>query len=235
MLRLEKIVVNYGDTCALWDVSLHVEQHECVALVGANGAGKSTTLRAVSGLLGLHAGRITFMGEDLRDVPAHKRVDMGLVHVPEGRGVFPLLTVRENLLVGSYLPRARAARAENLERAFHLFARLREREGQLAGTLSGGEQQMLAIARGLMSGPRLLMLDEPSLGLAPLVTQEIFRVIREVHASGVPVLLVEQNVKASLEAAQRGYVLENGRTTLQGKSADLLADPAVREAYLGLS
>jgi branched-chain amino acid transport system ATP-binding protein len=234
MLQVTDLACAYGDVKALEGVSLEVKAGEIVTLVGANGAGKSTTLRAISGLLAPTAGRITFEGEDLRRLRANEVVARGVVQVPEGRRIFPEMSVLENLRMGSFLPQARAHREKNLERVFALFPRLLERQGQMGGTLSGGEQQMLAIGRGLMSGPRLLMLDEPSLGLAPLFVKQIFEIITTINQQGVSVLLVEQNVYQSLHVASRGYVLETGTVTLQGAGKALLADPHVRKAFLGL-
>jgi branched-chain amino acid transport system ATP-binding protein len=218
----------------LRDVALRIDEGEIVSVVGANGAGKSTLLKAIAGLVRATAGEIRFGGERLDRLPTDHIVALGIVRVPEGRRIFPEMTVLENLELGSYLARARRRRAESLGRVFTLFPRLQERTKQLAGTLSGGEQQMLAIARGLMSLPRLLMLDEPSLGLAPLVVREIFDTIRRINAEGTTILLVEQDVMHSLRMSHRGYVLENGTIVLQGRGAELLADAHVKTAYLGL-
>jgi len=234
VLKLEHIQVFYGDLQVLWDVSFEVGEGEVVTLVGANGAGKSTTLKTISSLLTPASGTLTFDGVRLDKVPAHKVIEYGLAHVPEGRRLFPEMTVEENLIVGSLKREAKALRAQTMQRVFDLFPRLLERRKQPAGTLSGGEQQMLAIGRGLMSRPRLLMFDEPSLGLAPLLVQEIFRIIRMVSKEGVTVLLVEQNVKHSLEICDRAYILENGRITLSGAGKELLDNPHVKEAYLGI-
>lgn len=234
MLKVEHIQVFYGDLQVLWDVSFEVGEGEVVTLVGANGAGKSTTLKTVSSLLTPASGALTFDGVRLDKVPAHKVIEYGLAHVPEGRRLFPEMTVEENLVVGSLKREAKVLRAQTMQRVFDLFPRLLERRKQPAGTLSGGEQQMLAIGRGLMSRPRLLMFDEPSLGLAPLLVQEIFRIIRMVSKEGVTVLLVEQNVKHSLEICDRAYILENGRITLSGAGKELLDNPHVKEAYLGI-
>jgi len=234
VLKLEHIQVFYGDLQVLWDVSFEVGEGEVVTLVGANGAGKSTTLKTISSLLTPASGTLTFDGVRLDKVPAHKVIEYGLAHVPEGRRLFPEMTVEENLIVGSLKREAKALRAQTMRRVFDLFPRLLERRKQPAGTLSGGEQQMLAIGRGLMSRPRLLMFDEPSLGLAPLLVQEIFRIIRMVSKEGVTVLLVEQNVKHSLEICDRAYILENGRITLSGAGKELLDNPHVKEAYLGI-
>jgi branched-chain amino acid transport system ATP-binding protein len=214
-------------------VSIGVQAGEVVTLIGANGAGKSTTLRAITGLQPPKTGRIVFDGQDLAGVPPHRRVARGISMAPEGRGIFANLSVLENLEMGGYLQKGHARVAAGLERGFHLFPRLRERRKQRAGTLSGGEQQMLAIARALMSDPKLLLLDEPSLGLAPLVCQTIFATIDEIKRSGTTVLLVEQNAHAALRHSDRGYVLETGRVILKGTSAELADNPRVRQAYLG--
>ncbi len=234
MLRVEHLAVFYGDVQALWDVSLQVEQGEIVTLIGANGAGKTTTLNTLSGLLRPRAGSLTFQQRDLRHEPPHRIVEAGLVHIAEGRELFPHMTVLENLELGAFPKRARRVRHETLAFVMELFPRLRERQRQLARTLSGGEQQMLAIGRGLMARPLLLMLDEPSLGLAPLLVAELFDCLRRIHANHVTILLVEQNVHQALELADRGYILENGRTVRSGTAAELLADGAIREAYLGM-
>ncbi len=234
MLRIEGLSSAYGDLRVLWDVDLEVKAGEVVSVLGANGAGKSTLLRTVSRLVRPGAGRIEFEGADLGRLAAHEVVALGIVHVPEGRRIFPELTVLENLRMGSFLPPLRRARARNLEKAFALFPRLAERRGQLGGTLSGGEQQMLAIARGLMGSPKLLLLDEPSLGLSPLLTRHIFEVIGEINRQGTTVLLVEQNAHQSLRISTRAYVLERGRVALTGTGAALLADAHVKKAYLGM-
>jgi branched-chain amino acid transport system ATP-binding protein len=234
LLRVDGIEVGYGDLTAVRDVSLEVREGEAVALIGANGAGKTTTLRAVSGLLPLRRGRIEFEGRRLDGLGPAEIVARGIAHVPEGRQLFPTMTVRENLELGARTRAARGSRAETLERVFDLFPRLRERGAQLAGTLSGGEQQMCAIGRGLMARPRLLMLDEPSLGLAPVLVKAIFEDLGRINGQGLAVLLVEQNVLRSLHLAHRGYVLENGRMTLSGPRDDLLASRHIKQAYLGL-
>ena len=234
ILRVENIDVFYGDVQALWGVSLEVCLGEIVALLGSNGAGKTTTIRTISSLLRPRAGRVVFDGHEIQRRPAHEVVDLGIAQVPEGRRLWPNMTVADNLELGAYPGKARAQRSEQRARMLELFPRLAERRDQLAGTLSGGEQQMVAIARALMSRPKLLMLDEPSLGLAPIVVQEVFRTVREVRDAGVTVLLVEQNVHQALDLADRGYVLETGRVVLQGPSADLLANPEVRSAYMGM-
>ncbi len=234
LLRVDGIEVGYGDLTAVRDVSLEVREGEAVALIGANGAGKTTTLRAVSGLLPLRRGRIEFQGQRLDGLGPAEIVARGIAHVPEGRQLFPTMTVRENLELGARSRAARSGRAGMLERVFDLFPRLRERREQLAGTLSGGEQQMCAIGRGLMARPRLLMLDEPSLGLAPVLVKAIFEDLGRINGQGITVLLVEQNVLRSLHLAHRGYVLENGRMTLSGRRDELLASGHIKQAYLGL-
>jgi branched-chain amino acid transport system ATP-binding protein len=234
MLRVERLSFAYGDLQVLWDVDLEVKEGEVVSVLGGNGAGKSTLLKNVSRLVKPGAGRIEFQGADLARMRSHEVVGAGIVHVPEGRRIFPELTVVENLRMGSYLPAARRDRSRNLERAFVLFPRLAERRTQLGGTLSGGEQQMLAIARGLMGNPRLLLLDEPSLGLSPLLSRNIFEVIGAIHRQGITVLLVEQNVYQSLRVSSRAYVLETGRVVLTGTGPELLANAHVKKAYLGI-
>jgi branched-chain amino acid transport system ATP-binding protein len=233
MLSVEKLQVSYGLVPALWEVSFIVPAGEIVALVGANGAGKTTTLRAVSGLLRPKAGTIHFNGERIDGLPSTGIVGRGIVHVPEARRLFPEMSVLENLLMGAYTT-AKSGRRERLEKVFSIFPVVKERQRQLAGTLSGGEQQMVAIGRGLMADPKLLMFDEPSLGLAPILVEEMFRVVQEINASGVTILLVEQNTQHALALAQHGYVLEAGRVALSGTGAELLADEGVRKAYLGL-
>jgi len=233
-LSLEKIEVRYGDALALYNVSLEVKQGEIVSIVGANGAGKSTTLKAISGLLKPKSGQILFAGERLNEIPAHAIVDLGIIQIPEGRQLFPYMTTLENLELGSYTPEARKGADETLNRVFELFPILNERREQLAGTLSGGEQQMLAIGRGLMGLPKLLMLDEPSLGLSPILVKVIFEAIGKINRAGTTVLLVEQDVKKSLSLAQRGYVMENGKIALQGEAQELLANEHLKKAYLGI-
>jgi branched-chain amino acid transport system ATP-binding protein len=233
MLTLENISVNYGAIEALRGVSMHVEQGEVITLIGANGAGKTTTLRTITGLLAPRAGRVLFEGDDISGAPTHRLVARGIAMSPEGRGVFANLTVRENLQMGAYLKKNKAEIAEDLERGFQMFPRLKERESQKAGTLSGGEQQMLAMARALMSRPRLLLLDEPSLGLAPLVVHTIFEAIDGIRGRGTTILLVEQNAHAALKHSDRAYVLETGRIVMEGPSQELAADPRIKEAYLG--
>ena len=233
MLTLENISVGYGAIRALKGVSMHVERGEVVTLIGANGAGKTTTLRTVTGLLSPTEGRILFEGQEISGKPTHQLVARGISMSPEGRGVFANLTVRENLQMGAYLKKNKAEIASDLERGFRMFPRLKERETQKAGTLSGGEQQMLAMARALMSRPRLLLLDEPSLGLAPLVVHTIFEAIDEIRGEGTTILLVEQNAHAALKHSDRAYVLETGRIVMEGPSKELAADPRIKEAYLG--
>jgi branched-chain amino acid transport system ATP-binding protein len=234
MLHVEGLRVRYGQVTALWDVGFDVESGEVVALVGANGAGKTTTLKALSGQLKPESGTIRLDGDPLENRSTMEIVERGVIHVPEGRKLFPEMTVRDNLLLGGFHRAARPHQTERLEKVFAIFPRLRERRGQIAGTLSGGEQQMVAIGRGLMAGPRILMLDEPSLGLAPLLVDEMFRVIEEINRQGVTVLLVEQNTEHALRIAQRAFVLESGRVVLSGTGAELLENEGVREAYLGL-
>lgn len=233
MLELRDVHVAYGAIQALRGVSLRVEAGQIVTLIGANGAGKSTTLRAISGLKAPSRGSITFEGRAIAGLPAHTIVGLGISQSPEGRGVFPDLSVRDNLELGAFLRRDRAGIASDLERCFTLFPRLRERAAQMAGTLSGGEQQMVAISRALMSRPRLLLLDEPSLGLAPQIVDTIFEIIRTINQSGTTILLVEQNAARALDVSHHGYVLETGAITLSDRAAALLESDKVREAYLG--
>ncbi len=234
MLKVDNIDVYYGDVQALWDVSFEVKEGEIVALLGSNGAGKTTTLNTISGLLRPRKGSIEFLGQELTELPAHKMASLGIAHVPEGRRLFPEMTVRENLLMGSLMPEAKSRRKESMERVFTTFPILKERAWQAAGTLSGGEAQMLAVGRGLMACPKLIMLDEPSLGLAPFLVDELFRVIEQINREGVTVLVVEQNVAHALAACTRAYILEIGRTTLQGTGEELSENDYVREAYLGI-
>jgi branched-chain amino acid transport system ATP-binding protein len=233
MLEVEHLQVSYGRVPALWDVSFAVPAGEIVALVGANGAGKTTTVRALSGLLKPLGGTIKFNGERIDGAASTEMVRRGIVHVPEARRLFPEMSVLENLLMGAYST-PKAGREQRLEKVCAIFPRVKERLRQEAGTLSGGEQQMVAISRGLMADPKLLMFDEPSLGLAPLLVEEMFRVVREINATGVTVLLIEQNTQHALSLAQHGYVLEAGRVVLSGTGAELLANEDVRKAYLGL-
>jgi branched-chain amino acid transport system ATP-binding protein len=234
MLAVDQLDFAYGDLKVLWGINLTVRQGEIVTLVGSNGAGKSTTLKNISRLLKWTSGSITFDGEDLSRLESHDVVARGIVQVPEGRRIFPEMTVAENLRMGSFHRSSRKDREKNFERVFSLFPRLKEREKQLGGTMSGGEQQMLAIARGLMANPRLLLLDEPSLGLAPLLVKNIFQIISEINRQGVTILLVEQNVRQSLLIAHRAYVLETGRVVLSGSGQELLNNDVVQRAFLGM-
>jgi len=233
MLTLENISVNYGAIEALTGINLRVEQGEVVTLIGANGAGKTTTLRTITGLLEPKEGRVMYEGKEISGVATHKLVPMGIAMSPEGRGVFANLSVRENLEMGAFIRKDKKGISDDMERGFTLFPRLKEREQQKAGTLSGGEQQMLAMARALMSRPRLLLLDEPSLGLAPLVVHTIFEAIEQIRKEGSTILLVEQNANAALHHSDRAYVLETGRIVMEGDSKKLAQDPRVKEAYLG--
>jgi len=233
MLVLENVSVSYGAIEALTDISLEVNQGEVVTLIGANGAGKTTTLRTITGLLEPKNGRITYEGKTISGMAAHKLLPLGIAMSPEGRGVFANLSVRENMEMGAYIRSDKKGIADDMERGFTMFPRMKERESQKAGTLSGGEQQMLAMVRALMSRPRLLLLDEPSLGLAPLVVHAIFQAIDAIRAEGTTILLVEQNANAALQHSDRAYVLETGRIVMQGDSKQLAADPRVKEAYLG--
>jgi branched-chain amino acid transport system ATP-binding protein len=234
MLVLSGVSARYGSVPAISEVSIAVGEGEAVGLLGANGAGKSTTLRAISGLVRLTAGTITFLGTNIAALRPYQVTALGIAHVPEGRQVFPEMTVQENLEIGAYVPRAKAERARTLELVFGIFPVLAERRKQLAGTMSGGEQQMLAVGRGLMLKPRLLMLDEPSLGLAPVMTDVTFQKIQEIHAMGTAILLVEQNVARALTLVQRAYVLESGRVIMHGTSAELANNKQVQAAYLGI-
>jgi branched-chain amino acid transport system ATP-binding protein len=234
MLEVNALAVAYGDVQVLWDVSLRVERGEIVTLLGANGAGKTTLLRAISRTVPVRAGTIALDGERLDRAPSARIVELGIAHVPEGRRLWPDMSVEDNLLLGSYPQRARAAVRTSLDYVFALFPRVAERRRQIAGTLSGGEQQMVAIGRGLMSKPSILMLDEPSLGLAPIVVAEMFAAVTRINAEGTTVLLVEQNVKQALEIATRGYVIETGRVVSSGTRAELLASDEIKKAYLGL-
>ena len=234
MLSLSGVSASYGSVPAVSDISIEVGEGEAVGLLGANGAGKSTTLRAISGLVRLTAGKVNFLGKDISALPPYRVTELGIAHVPEGRQVFPDMTVQENLEIGAYVPRAKADRNHTLDLVFGIFPVLAERRRQLAGTMSGGEQQMLAVGRGLMLKPRLLMLDEPSLGLAPVMTDVTFEKIREIHAMGTAILLVEQNVSRALALVQRAYVLESGRVIMAGASAELANNKQVQTAYLGM-
>jgi branched-chain amino acid transport system ATP-binding protein len=233
-LHVENIDVSYGDLQVLWDVSFHVRSQELVVLLGANGTGKSTTLKTVSSILRPSRGTVTFQGTRLDLIPAYKTIEYGLGYVPEGRRLFPEMSVEENLVVGALRGEAKNRRRQTIQWIYDLFPRLMERRNQLAGTLSGGEQQMVAIGRGLMSLPKLLMFDEPSLGLAPILVVDIFKIVAQVRSQGVTVLLVEQNVKHTLSICDRAYVLENGRITLSGTGAEFLDNEHVKEAYLGI-
>jgi branched-chain amino acid transport system ATP-binding protein len=234
MLTLSLVSASYGSVPAVRDLSIEVGEGEAVGLLGANGAGKSTTLRAISGLMRLTSGTITFLGTAIAGLPPYKITALGIAHVPEGRQVFPELTVKENLEIGAYIPSAKAERRRTLDLVFSIFPVLAERRKQLAGTMSGGEQQMLAVGRGLMLKPRLLMLDEPSLGLAPVVTDVTFQKIQEIHSMGTAILLVEQNVSRALTLVQRAYVLESGRVIMKGSSSELANNRQVQTAYLGV-
>jgi len=234
MLRVEKLNFAYGDLKVLWDVDLEVNEGEIVTVVGANGAGKSTTLKNISRLVKPVSGTLTFRGRDLTRMQPHQVVEAGLVQVPEGRRIFPEMTVMENLRMGSYAKATRADRQKNLDWVFELFPRLKEREKQLGGTMSGGEQQMLAIARGLMANPKILLLDEPSLGLSPLLVKNIFDIIIGINRQGVTILLVEQNAYQSLRISHRAYVMETGRVVLTGKGDELLNDDHIKKAFLGM-
>ena len=233
LLEVKDINVYYGAIHALQGISFHVDEGEIVTLIGANGAGKSTTLKTISGLLRPRTGNIRFDGKDLTALPAETIVQEGVVQVPEGRKIFAPLTVRENLEMGAYTRRDKVEIEQSMQRVFTSFPRLRERLSQLGGTLSGGEQQMLAVARGLMARPRLLLFDEPSMGLAPILVEQIFEIIRDINRQGTTILLVEQNANMALQVAHRGYVLETGRIALEGGARDLLHNPQVIQAYLG--
>jgi len=232
-MEVANVSAGYGLTQVLWDISFSVKKGQLVALIGANGAGKTTALKTICGLVRASAGSIAYQGAVISGKPVHQVVDLGITLVPEGRQLFPKMTVEDNLRAGSYLKRARPKRARNLARVFELFPRLKERRTQLAETMSGGEQQMLAVGRALMQDPELIMFDEPSLGLSPLLVEEIFRIIKSLHEQGLTIFLVEQNVKQTMKVADYCYVLENGRIVQQGTGKELEADPKVREAYLG--
>jgi len=231
MLKAEHLNVYYGKIHALKDISFEVHEGEVVALIGANGAGKSTTLKTISGILHSKTGKIEFMGEDISHIESYKLLPKGLAHVPEGRRIFLQMTVEENLEMGAYINKR--VTDEDLESVYTRFPRLKERRNQIAGTLSGGEQQMLAMSRALMSHPKLLMLDEPSMGLAPILVEQIFDIIKELHAAGSTILLVEQNAEMALKIAERAYVMESGRITLTGTGKELMASDAIKKAYLG--
>lgn len=234
MLKVSNIDVAYKDVQVLWDISFEVNQGEFVALLGANGAGKTTTLNAISGLLGVKKGKIEFLGKDITQLPGYKIAELGIIHVPEGRRLFPEMTVRENLEMGSLFPEAKSKRKETMRKVFEQFPILEEKQNKEAGTLSGGQQQMLALGRGLMALPKLLILDEPSLGLAPVLVTQIFNHIKDINNEGVTVLQVEQNVVQTLKMCHRAYVLENGKIYLSGTGQELLNDEHIKEAYLGL-
>jgi branched-chain amino acid transport system ATP-binding protein len=234
VLEAKKVNLGYGQMQVLKEVSLEVRDREIVSLIGANSAGKSSMLNAISGLVPINGGEILFEGKRIDSLPSHEIIELGIIQVPEGRRIFPYMTVKENLEMGSYNRKARQKSGHNLQRVFELFPRLAERKNQLGESMSGGEQQMLAVGRALMAGPKILMLDEPSLGLAPIVVGMIFQVLQEVNRQGVTILLVEQNVKESLDISSRGYVLENGRVSLEGAAKDLLENSYLKKAYLGL-
>jgi len=234
VLEVDRVAAAYGDVQALWDVTFNVDDGNVATLLGSNGAGKTTTLRVISGLMPVLDGEVRLKGERITGLSPHRIVELGVIQVPEGRHLWPNMTVEDNLLLGAYSRRSRADRATTIARVYELFPRLAERRAQLAGTLSGGEQQMAAIGRGLMGKPAVLMLDEPSLGLAPILVDEVFRVVSDIVAQGVTVLLVEQNVHRALEVAQTAAVIENGRVVLSKSATEMANDPNVRSAYLGL-
>jgi len=234
LLSMDDVRASYGDFQALFNITLEIRAGEIVTLIGANGAGKTTTLRVISGLLHSQHGKLEFEGQNISKLPPHEIVMLGVSHVPEGRQLFPHMSVEENLALGAYISRVRPKLKESMEEQFEFFPRLKERRTQLAGTLSGGEQQMVAIARGLMTAPKLLLLDEPSLGLAPKIVEEVFAKVQQIGKSGVTVLIVEQNVVDGLSISDRGYVVENGEITLQGTPKELLGNEQIRAAYLGL-
>ncbi len=233
MLQIQDLVVRYGGITAVDGINMNIAEHETVALIGANGAGKTTTLHSISGLLKAANGTITFNGENITKIPAEQIVARGVIQVPEGRQVFAKMSIEENLRLGAYLQKDKAAIRDNYEKAMTLFPILRERRHQAAGTLSGGEQQMLAIGRALMANPRLLLLDEPSMGLSPLMTQQVFDVLKALKESGMTILLVEQNAYDALTISDRAYIMETGNITLEGRSSELINDPRVKDAYLG--
>ncbi|MBE6971243.1 MAG: ABC transporter ATP-binding protein [Ruminococcaceae bacterium] len=234
LLKVDNIVVSYGEFQALHGISLEVEEGTITALLGSNGAGKTTTIKTISGQLIPKSGTLHFNGEDITHMPIHERVGKGIVQVPEGRKLFPYMSVEENLLAGSYLPGARKLRAQNLERCYEILPKLKERRKQLAGSLSGGEQQMCAIARGIMATPKLLVMDEPSLGLAPIIVENIFDTINKLKSEGMTILLVEQNVASSLTIADRAYVIETGENVMNGTGAELKSNEDLQKAYLGI-
>jgi branched-chain amino acid transport system ATP-binding protein len=234
MLKIEGLCTGYDDLKVLFDVSLDVNEGEVVALVGSNGAGKTTLLRAISGTIPVTAGSIKWFDEDLVKMPANKRAEMGIAHIPQGRGILSTLSIKDNLILGSYTKRTRARRSELMEKVFLTFPVLKDRLNLIAGTLSGGQQQMLAIGRAMIMDPKLLILDEPSLGLAPIVVDEVFRILNAFKIQGSSMLIIEQNLVKALEVADRGYVMETGRVVIEGKSSELFNDPEVRRAYLGV-
>ena len=234
MLKLENVITHYGDVQALQNVSFQVEEGQIVSIIGSNGSGKSTTLNTISGVFRCSSGTIMFEGKKINQTPPHQIVEAGIVQVPEGRRLFPYMTIYENLKLGSFNSRGRAALKESIQEAFNYFPILEERRNQMAGTLSGGEQQMLAIGRGLMAKPKLLMLDEPSLGLAPLVVEQVFETVKRINLQKITILLVEQDVFQALALADRAYVLENGSITMEGGAEELLNNPQVKEAYIGI-
>lgn len=234
MLKVETVSAQYGDIKVLWEASLEISSKEMVTMVGSNGSGKTTLINTIMGMVHSTSGRIEFLGQPIHQLPPHKIVERGISLIPEGRKLFPDMTVLENLELGAYFPNARKKIPETLRWVFELFPRLQERKAQLAGTLSGGEQQMVTVGRGLMSLPQLLLIDEPSMGLAPIVVAELFRTIRRINQEGMTVFLVEQNARQAMEISDRAYVLENGRIVREGKSKDLLKDDEIRKAYLGL-
>jgi branched-chain amino acid transport system ATP-binding protein len=234
MLELNNIETGYGELQIIYDVSIKIDHNEIVAIIGANGAGKSTLIKAITGLLKVTSGKISFEGQPIENIPAHKIINNGIALVPEGRRLFSYMTVLENLEIGAYVEKDKKAIKKNLDWVFGIFPKLKERRNQLAGTFSGGEQQMLTIGRALMSRPKFLILDEPSLGLAPVIVDDVFAIVDVLHKQGVTILLVEQNVRKSLNIAQRGYVLEHGRIVLNGPSIDLLDNEEVKRAYLGI-
>ena len=234
LLEIKDLCAGYGDLQVLFNISMKVNEGEVVSLVGSNGAGKTTLLRILSGLEPVKSGSILYQGQDLTKIKPYEKADHGIAHIPQGRGILGSLTVKENLVMGAYPKAARAAMDKNIEKSFELFPILKERQNQMAGSLSGGEQQMLAIARALMISPKLLMLDEPSLGLAPIVVKDMFDIISNVAKQGVSILIVEQNLNQALSVADRGYVLETGQIVMEGKASDLLANEEIQAAYLGI-
>lgn len=234
VLSIENINAGYGDMQVLYDITMHVEKGECVAMVGSNGAGKTSLLRIISGLLTPMSGSVRFEGIDLLAQPAHKRAELGIAHVPQGRGILGTLNVMDNLIMGGYNPRTKAQRAEKIERAFESFPKLKQRRHQIAGSLSGGEQQMLAIARALIMDPKLLMLDEPSLGLAPIIVDEVFDTLEQIAKQDVSVLIIEQNLAAAMSIASRGYVIETGHVYMEDSSENLMNNEEIKKAYLGV-